>query len=83
MRAQSRQSTQFSLYWQQVLETLQGDCNEHTVLYVALARALVKLNPDFRKPLKSAGMLTRDPRMVERKKYGQPKARKRFQYSKR
>lgn len=50
---------------------------------LALARALVKLNPDFRKPLKSAGMLTRDPRMVERKKYGQVKARKRFQFSKR
>jgi small subunit ribosomal protein S9 len=50
---------------------------------LALARALVKLNPDFRRPLKSAGMLTRDPRMVERKKYGQVKARKRFQFSKR
>jgi small subunit ribosomal protein S9 len=50
---------------------------------LALARALVKLNPEFRRQLKSAGMLTRDPRMVERKKYGQVKARKRFQFSKR
>jgi small subunit ribosomal protein S9 len=50
---------------------------------LALARALVKLNPEFRRPLKSAGMLTRDPRMVERKKYGLVKARKRFQFSKR
>ncbi|MBK7092335.1 MAG: 30S ribosomal protein S9 [bacterium] len=49
----------------------------------ALARALSAFNPDLRKPLKLAGMLTRDPRMVERKKYGQPKARKRFQFSKR
>ncbi|MCK4857067.1 MAG: 30S ribosomal protein S9 [candidate division Zixibacteria bacterium] len=50
---------------------------------LALARALIKLNPEFRKQLKKAGMLTRDPRMVERKKYGLVKARKRFQFSKR
>lgn len=50
---------------------------------LALARALVKLNPEYRRSLKSAGMLTRDARMVERKKYGQVKARKRFQFSKR
>jgi small subunit ribosomal protein S9 len=49
----------------------------------ALARALAKFDPEFRKPLKAAGMLTRDARMVERKKYGQVKARKRFQFSKR
>jgi small subunit ribosomal protein S9 len=48
-----------------------------------IARALVDYNPEFRKPLRDAGFLTRDPRMVERKKYGQPKARKRFQFSKR
>jgi small subunit ribosomal protein S9 len=41
------------------------------------------MNPDFRLPLKKAELLTRDPRMKERKKYGQPGARKRFQYSKR
>ncbi|MCL2625626.1 MAG: 30S ribosomal protein S9 [Cystobacterineae bacterium] len=48
-----------------------------------LARALCKLNPDFRFPLKKAGLLTRDARAVERKKYGRPGARKRFQFSKR
>ncbi len=50
---------------------------------LGIARALVELNPDFRARLKSEGMLRRDPRKVERKKYGQPKARKRFQFSKR
>ncbi len=48
-----------------------------------ISRALVHINPDFRLPLKKAELLTRDPRMKERKKYGQPGARKRFQYSKR
>ena len=48
-----------------------------------ISRALVSLNPDFRLSLKKAAFLTRDPRMKERKKYGQPGARKRFQYSKR
>jgi small subunit ribosomal protein S9 len=48
-----------------------------------ISRALVETNPDFRAPLKNAGFLTRDARKVERKKYGQPKARKRFQFSKR
>ena len=48
-----------------------------------IARALLKINDEFRKKLKVAGFLTRDPRMKERKKYGQPGARKRFQYSKR
>lgn len=48
-----------------------------------LARALSKLNPEFRPVLKKAGFITRDPRAVERKKYGQPGARKRFQFSKR
>lgn len=48
-----------------------------------IARALVNLNPDLKQKLKKEGLLTRDPREVERKKYGQPKARKRFQFSKR
>lgn len=48
-----------------------------------LARALVVANEDYRKPLRKNGFLTRDSRMVERKKYGQPGARKRFQFSKR
>lgn len=50
---------------------------------MGLSRALVKLNEEFRKPLKARKFLTRDSRAVERKKYGQPKARKRFQFSKR
>ena len=48
-----------------------------------LSRALSLSEPDFRKPLKTAGMLTRDSRVVERKKYGRAKARKSFQFSKR
>ena len=49
----------------------------------AISRALVKLDEKNKKTLRAAGFLTRDPRMVERKKPGQPKARKRFQFSKR
>jgi small subunit ribosomal protein S9 len=48
-----------------------------------IARALLKVDAALRPSLKTAGLLTRDPRMRERKKYGQPGARKRFQYSKR
>jgi small subunit ribosomal protein S9 len=48
-----------------------------------LARALLMVDTNFRAPLRAEGCLTRDPRMRERKKYGQPGARKRFQYSKR
>jgi small subunit ribosomal protein S9 len=48
-----------------------------------LSRALARLNPEFRSPLKKAGFLTRDSRSVERKKSGQPGARRRFQFSKR
>ena len=50
---------------------------------MALSRALVELNADFRKPLKDEKFLMRDARAVERKKYGKPKARKSFQFSKR
>ena len=50
---------------------------------MGISRALVQLNEDFRKPLKSRKFLTRDAREVERKKYGKPKARKSFQFSKR
>lgn len=50
---------------------------------MAIARALVELNADFRKPLKDRKFLMRDSRVVERKKYGKPKARKSFQFSKR
>jgi small subunit ribosomal protein S9 len=50
---------------------------------MGISRALVKLNADFRKPLKDKKLLTRDAREVERKKYGKPKARRSFQFSKR
>jgi small subunit ribosomal protein S9 len=52
-------------------------------LRLAIARALVKMNAEDKPALKSEGFLTRDPREVERKKPGRPKARKRFQFSKR
>lgn len=52
-------------------------------LSLAISRSLCKINPDFRAPLKAKDLLKRDPRMVERKKPGQKKARKRFQFSKR
>jgi small subunit ribosomal protein S9 len=50
---------------------------------LSIARALVQLSEEHRPVLRAAGLMTRDPRMVERKKYGQKKARKRFQFSKR
>lgn len=50
---------------------------------MGLSRALIELSEDFRKPLKERKYLTRDARVVERKKYGKPKARKSFQFSKR
>ncbi|SHI31685.1 SSU ribosomal protein S9P [Tangfeifania diversioriginum] len=52
-------------------------------LRLAISRALIKIDPELRKDLKSAGLLTRDPREIERKKPGQPGARKKFQFSKR
>ena len=50
---------------------------------LAISRALVEFNEEFKPVLKSEGLMTRDPRMVERKKFGQKKARKKFQFSKR
>ena len=52
-------------------------------LRLAIARALVKINPEDKTALRAEGFMTRDPRVVERKKPGQPKARKKFQFSKR
>jgi small subunit ribosomal protein S9 len=60
-----------------------GTTGQAQAIRLGIARALIDTNPDFRQSLKIEGFLTRDPRMVERKKYGQPKARKRFQFSKR
>ncbi|PHR47346.1 MAG: 30S ribosomal protein S9 [Fluviicola sp.] len=50
---------------------------------LGISRALVKIDPEYKPVLKAEGLMTRDPRMVERKKPGQPKARKQFQFSKR
>lgn len=60
-----------------------GYTGQSEAIRLGISRALVEINADFRPLLKVDGLLTRDPRMVERKKYGQPKARKRFQFSKR
>lgn len=60
-----------------------GVTGQAEAVRLAVARALIKQDPELRGALKSEGMLKRDPRMVERKKPGQPKARKKFQFSKR
>ncbi|GIR12921.1 MAG: 30S ribosomal protein S9 [Cryomorphaceae bacterium] len=60
-----------------------GITGQAEAIRLGISRALVKLNPDHRLVLKPEGLLTRDPRMVERKKPGQKKARKKFQFSKR
>ena len=60
-----------------------GYAGQAGALRHGIARALLTYNPELRGRLKEAGFLTRDPRKVERKKYGRPGARKRFQFSKR
>ena len=60
-----------------------GTAGQAQALRLAISRALLEINPEYRPLLKAKGLLRRDPRMVERKKPGQPKARKRFQFSKR
>ena len=60
-----------------------GFTGQSQALRLAIARALVKINAEDKKQLKDAGFLTRDSRAVERKKPGQPKARRHFQFSKR
>jgi small subunit ribosomal protein S9 len=60
-----------------------GIAGQAEALRLAISRALVDLYPEVRPVLKVKGLMRRDPRMVERKKPGQPKARKRFQFSKR
>ncbi len=60
-----------------------GSKGQAEALRLGISRALVKINEEDKAALKSEGFLTRDPRQVERKKPGQPKARKRFQFSKR
>ena len=60
-----------------------GFTGQSQALRLAIARALVRINPEDKKTLRSEGFMTRDPRAVERKKPGRPKARRRFQFSKR
>ncbi len=60
-----------------------GFTGQSQALRLAIARALVKMNAEDKKSLRAEGFMTRDPRAVERKKPGRPKARKRFQFSKR
>ena len=60
-----------------------GVTGQAGAIRLGIARALLKINPNFRKELKVAGFLTRDPRKVERKKYGKSGARKSYQFSKR
>jgi len=60
-----------------------GKTSQAEALMLGIARSLCVLNPDYRSLLSKNGLMLRDPRMVERKKYGQAGARKRFQFSKR
>ncbi len=60
-----------------------GISGQAEALSLAISRALIKIDPEHRSVLKENGLLRRDPRRVERKKPGQPKARKKFQFSKR
>jgi len=60
-----------------------GVSSQADAVKLGVARALIEFNPELRKVLKAEGLLTRDSRMKERKKYGQKGARKRFQFSKR
>lgn len=60
-----------------------GKSGQVDAIVLAISRCLCKINPDYKGILKSYNFLTRDPREVERKKFGQKKARKRFQFSKR
>ena len=60
-----------------------GKSAQADAVKLGMARALVEIDPELRSMMRKNGFLTRDPREKERKKYGQPGARKRFQYSKR
>ena len=60
-----------------------GMTGQAEALRLGISRALIKINPEYKPALRAEGFVTRDPRVVERKKPGQPKARKKFQFSKR
>ena len=76
-------SLESNLYNLQINVDGGGFKGQSEAVRLGISRALVKLNADFRKLLKEKKLLTRDAREVERKKYGKPKARKSFQFSKR
>ena len=76
--------TQSMQKWDMKVRATGGGSNGQAgALRLAISRALLRDNPELRSELKAAGLLTRDARMKERKKAGQPGARKRFQFSKR
>ena len=60
-----------------------GLTGQAEALRLGISRAMIKINPEYKPALRAEGFVTRDPRVVERKKPGQPKARKKFQFSKR
>jgi small subunit ribosomal protein S9 len=60
-----------------------GTTGQAQAIRLAISKALVENNPEYKSNLRAAGLITRDPRMVERKKFGQKKARAKFQFSKR
>lgn len=76
----TQQTAQFDVYANVSGGGLSGQAD---AIKLGVTRALMKVNPAFRPPLKAAGYVTRDPRVKERKKYGQRGARARFQFSKR
>ncbi|RME15327.1 MAG: 30S ribosomal protein S9 [Bacteroidetes bacterium] len=77
--------TQFDNSKYDIYANIQGGgvSGQAQALRLAISKALVEINSELRPALKKEGLLTRDPRMVERKKYGRKKARKRFQFTKR
>lgn len=83
VRAPLRETHNISKYDVVVTVSGGGITGQAEAIRHGLARALQKANPAHRPTLKAAGFLTRDPREVERKKYGRAKARKRYQFSKR
>jgi small subunit ribosomal protein S9 len=76
--------TETSGQYDVVVNVMGGGINgQAEAIRLGISRALVKVNEEMKPALKAEGLMTRDPRMVERKKPGQPKARKKFQFSKR
>lgn len=78
-----RVSNALSSYDVMISTTGGGITGQAEAIRLGISRALVEVDPKLRSPLRAKGFLTRDPRAVERKKAGQPKARRRYQHSKR